>query len=113
MFSVFGAGSFGFLLSMFFAPSKDSEHRQKVDEFFVLMKTPVDFEKEVGEGNDLRQLTFIGRFGAAVAGFVALLLIIPNPVEGRIAILALAMVIGGVSATMIKVGSKSVPGSKD
>ena len=75
MFSVFGAGSFGFLLSMFFAPSKDSEHRQKVDEFFVLMKTPVDFEKEVGEGNDLRQLTFIGRFGAAVAGFVALLLI--------------------------------------
>jgi len=101
LFSVFFAGTFGFLFSTLFAPTKNSEHRAKVDRFFKLMKTPIDFEKEIGEGNDLRQLTAIGRFGAVVAGFVALLLLIPNPIEGRIAILVLTLVIGGV---MIKAG---------
>ncbi|MCH6259051.1 hypothetical protein MLD52_21020 [Puniceicoccaceae bacterium K14] len=106
MFSVFGAGSFGYLVSTFFAPSKDSDHRKQVDEFFTRMKTPIDFKKEVGEDNDSRQLSFIGRFGAVVAGFVSLLLIVPNPIEGRLAILALAITIGGVSALMIRAGSK-------
>ena len=104
LFSVFFAGTFGFLFSTLFAPTKNSEHRAMVDRFFKLMKTPIDFEKEIGTGNDLRQLTAIGRFGAVVAGFVALLLLIPNPIEGRIAILVLALVIGGVSGLMIKAG---------
>ena len=104
LFSVFGAGTFGFLVSMLFAPSKDSDHRAMVDKFFTTMKKPVDFEKEVGEGNDLRQLTFIGRFGASIAGFIALFLFIPNPIEGRMAIIALTVVIGGISALMIKAG---------
>lgn len=107
LFSVFGIGTFGFLLSMLFAPAKDSEHREMVDKFFKVMKTPIDFEQEIGDGNDVRQLTAIGRFGAAVAGFIALLLVIPNPIEGRLAILALALVIGSVSALMIKAGMKS------
>ena len=105
-FSVFGAGTFGFLISTFFAPSKDSEHRTKVDSFFKLMKTPIDFEKEIGEGNDLRQLTTIGWFGSAVAVFIGLLLFIPNPQEGRVLILLLSLLIGGVSFLMIKAGSK-------
>jgi len=107
LFSVFGAGTFGFLCSTFFAPATNSEHRAMVDSFFKLMKTPIDFEKEVGEGNDLRQLTAIGRFGTAIAGFTALLLLIPNPVEGRLAILVLALVIGGISGWMIKAGMKN------
>lgn len=106
LFSVFGAGTFGFLFSTLFAPAKDSEHRAMVDQFFQTMKTPIDFEKEIGEGNDLRQLTAIGRFGAAVAGFIALLLFIPNPIEGRLAILALVLVIGSISVLMINAGRK-------
>ena len=66
------------------------------------MKTPIDFEQEIGEGNDIRQLTAIGRFGVAIAVFIALLLFIPNPVEGRLAILVLALVIGGVSGLRLK-----------
>ncbi len=105
-FSIFVAGTLGFLISMLFAPAKDSQHRQMVDDFFKTMKTPIDFEKEIGEGNDLRQLTVIGRFGAAVAIFIALLLFIPNPIKGRIAILILAIFIGGISALMIRAGRK-------
>jgi SSS family transporter len=106
LFSVFGAGTFGFLLSTLFAPAPDSDHRAMVDQFFKTMKTPIDFEKEVGEGNDLKQLSTIGRFGAVVSAFIALLLIIPNPVEGRLAILALALVTGVISALMIRAGGE-------
>ena len=77
-----------------------------MDDFFKLMKTPIDFEKEIGEGNDLRQLMTIGRFGIAVAIFITLLLFIPNPPKGRLAILILATVIGIISGLMIKAGKK-------
>lgn len=107
LFSVFGVGTFGFLISMLFAPAKDSEHRILVDKFFTTMKTPIDFEKEVGMGNDVRQLNAIGRFGAAVAGFIALLLFIPNPIKGRMFILILALVIGSVSALMLREAKKN------
>jgi hypothetical protein len=106
-FSVIGAGTFGFLLSMPFAPQAGSEHRNMVDKFFKTVRTPIDFDNEIGAGNDLSQLTVIGKFGAAIAAFVALMLLIPNPTSGRIAILVLALAIGGTSAIMIKAGSKS------
>ena len=105
-FGVFIAGSLGFLLSIPFAPAKDSAHRAMVDKFITTMKTPIDFEAEVGAANDLAQLKVIGSFGAVIAGFIALMLIIPNPLEGRLAIAALAMIIGSISAVMIKAGSK-------
>lgn len=108
-FGVLAAGSLGFLLSIPFAPKKGSVHRTMVDTFITTMKTPIDFETEVGEANDLAQLKVIGRFGAVIAGFIALMLFVPNPVEGRIAIAALALIIGSVSALMIKVSSRPSP----
>ena len=68
------------------------------------MKTPIDFAKEVGEENDLSQLGVIGRFGLAISVFVFTLLLIPNPLEGRMAIVILAFVIGTLSLLMIKAG---------
>lgn len=105
-FGVLAAGSFGFLLSVLFAPAKGSAHRAMVDNFITTMKTPIDFDTEVGAGNDLAQLKVIGRFGAAIAVFIALMLIIPNPAGGRFAIAVLALIIGGISALMIRAGSK-------
>ena len=102
-----GAGTFGFLISTLFAPVSNSPHRQKVDNFLSKIRTPIDFENEIGEGNDQSQLLAIGRFGSAITGFIALLLLIPNPIEGRIAILTLALIIGAVSALMLKAGNKS------
>jgi len=105
-FGVFAVGSFSFLIAIFFAPALNSKHCAHVDKFFKIMKTPVYFEGEVGEANDDAQLTIIGRFGAAIAGFVALMLIIPNPIGGRLTILTLALIIGGISALMIRAGAK-------
>jgi Na+/proline symporter len=106
-FGVLGASTFGFLLSTLFAPAQDSLHRQMVDRFFTKMKTPIDFENEIGAGNDMSQLIIIGRFGAAISAFVLLMLLIPNPLEGRIAILVLALMIGAISVLMLKAGKKS------
>lgn len=106
-FGVLAAGSIGFLVSIPFAPAKGSAHRNMVDSFIEEMKTPIDFDTEVGAGNDLAQLKTIGWFGAVIAIFIALLLMIPNPTGGRYAIAALAVIIGSVSALMIKAGSKA------
>jgi len=107
-FGVLAAGSIGFLISIPFAPPKGSEHRNMVDQFITTMKTPIDFNAEIGQGNDLAQLKVIGWFGAAIAIFIALMLIIPNPIDGRLAITALALIIGSVSTLMIKAGSKQL-----
>lgn len=106
-FGVLGAGSLGFLLSIPFAPAVGSPHRNMVDDFIMTMKTPIDFKTEVGKANDLAQLKIIGRFGVAIAVFIALMLVIPNPIGGRLAIAALALIIGGVSLLMVKAGSKA------
>jgi len=82
-FGVLTAGSLGFLLSIPFAPAKGSAHRNMVDTFIETMKTPINFEAEVGEANDYAQLRTIGWFGAVIAGFIALLLFLPNPIDGR------------------------------
>jgi len=104
-FSVLIAGSLGFLASIPFAPAKGSQHRNMVDSFIETMKTPIDFNAEVGGANDKAQLKTIGCFGAIIAAFIALMLVIPNPAGGRLAILALAIIIGSLSALMIKLGS--------
>lgn len=105
-FGVLIAGSLGFWLSIPFAPAKGSAHRNMVDTFITTMKTPIDFDTEIGTGNDLAQLKVIGAFGVAIAIFIALMLIIPNPPSGRLAIAILALVIGSVSGLMIKAGSR-------
>lgn len=105
-FGVFIAGSLGFMLSIPFAPAIGTPHREKVDAFIKNMKTPIDFETEIGEGNDLAQLKVIGRFGVAIALFIAAMLIIPNPLGGRLAIAFLALIIGGVSMLMLRASSK-------
>lgn len=106
-FGVLAAGSLGFLISIPFAPPKGSAHRAMVDQFITTMKTPIDFEAEIGVGNDRAQLKVIGWFGAAIAIFIAAMLIIPNPLTGRLAIAALALIIGGVSALMIRNGANN------
>ena len=70
------------------------------------MKTPIDFETEVGKGNDAAQLSVIGKFGLAIAVFIAAILIFPNPLGGYLAIVVLALVIASMSVLMIHFGRK-------
>ena len=86
---VVGAGVAGFLVTTPFPAT--TEYRARVDGFFDQMRRPVDFDREVGAANDAVQLLIMGRFTYAVAALFFVLLLVPNPVSGRYAILAIAM----------------------
>ena len=95
------AAALGFFATMPFwklAPRKDHERTRA---FFTRMHTPVDFEAEVGEANDHVQLNMIGFFTAGMALFVALLLLVPNDLVGRLAIASIALFLGVIGGVML------------
>ncbi|MFG0249297.1 MAG: hypothetical protein ACF8OB_10450 [Phycisphaeraceae bacterium JB051] len=82
-----------YLLSMrFYKRGKKPAYDKQVDELFVDMQTPVDFEKEVGGDNAKHQARTLGGLSIAYGIFILTLVFIPNPMIGRIAILACAAV---------------------
>ena len=74
-----GAGTF-FLVRAFV--KMDGEAARREAEFFGRRDTPVDFAKEIGAGNDTRQLRVVGTFGL-VLGLAVLLLLLPASSAGH------------------------------
>ncbi len=66
------------------------KQREHIDEFFETMKTPVDFEAEIGEGTDRAQAKLIGTSATILGASMFLLLLIPNPLVDRMWIFAVA-----------------------
>jgi hypothetical protein len=61
------------------------------------MRTPVDFHKEEGAGNDAQQYRTLGLMSLVYGAFISLLVLIPNSPLGRLGMFACA-------ATMLTVG---------
>ncbi len=76
-----------FLGSCWFSNRRPAEEQERVNQFFKQMTTPVDFQKEMGAGNDAAQCHTLGRLCLIYGSFMALMLIIPNPLAGRLGIL--------------------------
>ena len=113
-FIIVPAGLIGYVVTIPFWKYASSGYRAQVDEFFTRMKTPVDFEKEVGEGNDLSQLKIMGTFSAVIGVCICTLVFLPNPWSGRMVILFVGgtvAVIGGLLAWVGARGGKSRPKS--
>ncbi len=93
--------------SVFFWKKATPEYRDRVDAFFKQLRTPIDFEKEVGEPMDDMLMKMIGRLGLVVAGGILLLLFFARDAEGRyslssfFSILFVAAFIGTISAAML------------
>ncbi len=94
-------GSLAFWGTRFAWGTASLEYREKVDAFFVRMKTPVDFKKEVGAGTDRSQLKVIGTVACLAGGLICLLLLIPNPLEGRLVILFIGGFVAGVGGLLL------------
>jgi hypothetical protein len=62
------------------------------------MSTPVDFRKEVGEGNDAQQYRVLGLMCLVYGGFMFLLVLVPNPLVGRLGMFCCAASLFGVGA---------------
>lgn len=56
----------------------EAAYARQVEEFFTVMKTPVDFEKEVGGSVDISQLEIIGGFSMLIGALITLLLLMPE-----------------------------------
>ncbi|HAI13419.1 MAG TPA: hypothetical protein DCM28_17055 [Phycisphaerales bacterium] len=101
-----GLGVLGFVITIPFWSTASEQYKKKVDDFFTTMHTPVDFEKEVGQGNDHQQLRILGIFSVIVGVFLGLLMLLPNPMEGRLAIGFVAVFVGGVGSLFVYIGRK-------
>ncbi len=89
-----------FWFRRFYRPKKYPQFAAGVDKLFEDMKTPIDFDSEIGAENDnsAQQAKTLGTLACVYGGFIFLLVFIPNPPEGRIAIFGSALfmiVVGG------------------
>jgi Na+/proline symporter len=99
-------GSAWFLLTPLFSQTRTAEEIKRVDAFFNEMHTPVDFEKEEGAGNDTVQASIMGKLCLIYGGFMLLLMLIPNPLVGRLAFLFCGGCMFGVGALLYRAGSR-------
>ncbi|MGA1197081.1 MAG: sodium:solute symporter family transporter, partial [Candidatus Latescibacterota bacterium] len=101
-------GAVAYVLTMPFWKYAPNDYRNQVDDFFGRMLTPVDFAKEVGVPNDLRQLKIIGRFAAIIGGLICFIVFIPNPLIGRLGILFVGGFVLGIGCLFMWLGNRSV-----
>lgn len=82
-----GVGGLWFFGSRVFWNASSPAYRARVEQFFVQMRTPVDFQREIGAGSDHQQATVLGLLCLWYGGFISLLALIPNPFIGRLGFL--------------------------
>ncbi len=112
-FIIVPTGLLGYAITIPFWKYASREYREQVDEFFIRMKKPIDFEKEVGEGNDLSQLKIMGTFSAVIGLCICTLVFLPNPLSGRLVILFVGGTVAIVGGLLALVGSRSTKGEAD
>src|SRR5207248_6282407 len=74
--------------------------KHRIDEFFRMLHTPVDFEKEEGAGSDNLQAKVMGMLCLIYGGFVLLLMAIPNSLTGRMCFEFCGGTIAGIGALL-------------
>lgn len=92
----------GTLLSIPFYKYSKADYKERVASLFEDMRTPVDFEKEIGGNNDVKQLRAMGSTCVAGGGFLLLLLLAPNPVFERLCVLFVAGFVAGIGGLMLR-----------
>ena len=100
-------GVVAYLLTVPFWNRAPEFYKRQAQGFFDRMLMPVDFEKEIGVPNDLRQLKIIGSFAAIIGGLICTLVLLPNPLIGRLGILFVGGFVLGVGGVFIWLGQRS------
>ena len=101
-----GVGVVVYLLTMPFWKYESEDYQKQTDSFFKRMLTPIDFEKEVGKPNDLRQLKVIGSFAAVMGALICLIVFVPNPFVERLGILFVGGFVMGVGCIFMWLGRR-------
>jgi len=100
VFVEIAVGAAAFIATMPFWKYEKAESQSRVLQFFERMNRPVDFSREVGKGNDTRQMKTMGTFAIIAGVFMCSLVFVPGndwSLSGRGGILfvgGIALVIG-------------------
>ncbi|GAB4189844.1 MAG: Na+:solute symporter [Phycisphaeraceae bacterium] len=113
IFIIVPTGIISYALTIPFWRFESPAYKAQVDEFFKRMHTPVDFEKEVGKGNDLSQLKIMGSFSAIIGVCICLLVFLPNPWSGRLVILFVGGTVALVGSLLAWLGSRKSPDDEE
>jgi hypothetical protein len=89
-----------FLGTCRFARSRPAQEVEQTEKFFEQMRTPVNFQKEEGAGNDAQQYRTLGLMGLIYGAFISLLVLIPNSAGGRLGMFACAGTMLGVGGLL-------------
>lgn len=109
---ILGASGLTFLATMPFYKGSSQKFKERNEAFFKTMHTPVDFEKEVGEGNDAFQLKMLGGSSLALAVFLLVLQALPNDLTGRITLLSVNAFVAAVGALLYYKGLRHAKAGK-
>jgi len=96
----------GFVLSYLFKKLESPEDTAKTVGFYKKMRTPVNFEEEIGHGNDEDQLLTIGRLTLILAGGFLALILVPNDAGGRLLIVGLSAGVASVGLVLVLLARK-------
>ncbi|MGE9290875.1 MAG: hypothetical protein ACQKBT_07785, partial [Puniceicoccales bacterium] len=107
IFFVFAVGSAAFFLCGFWWSKAAESYKQRVNEFFKTMHTPVDFEKEIGGANDNRQLLVLGKMAVLVAVLILCLTVVPEKGYEKAQIVFVALFLGSIGTFMWILGRRS------
>ena len=86
---------------LFYNEERAKNYQPQVDKFFKQMKTPVDFEKEVGGDTSKDQAKVMGWLAVVYGSFILAMTLIPNPLSGRLAIFFCAAVMLGIGGALL------------
>lgn len=106
VFANLSVGTVAYLLTIPFWEKSASGYAEQVTEFFKVMHTPVDFEKEIGGSNDLRQLKVIGGFSMVIGLLICTLMLLPNPLAGKLGILFVGGFVAAIGGIFIVIGRR-------
>jgi len=100
------AGSGWFLLATLLAPRQSPSVQHRVQHFFVKMHTPVDFDREHGQGSDNLQAYVMGLLCLIYGGFITLLAAVPNTLWGRLAFAFCGLVMAVIGWMLYRAGTR-------
>ncbi len=104
---VISAASVGwFFITMLFYRKDNKQYIEQVDKFFKDMDTPIskDENELSGYDNDARQYNVLGNLCLVYGIFISLLVLVPNPLKGRLCILVCGSVVVGTGIILKKIG---------
>ena len=95
---VFIFGSIATAICVLLSKRNDAEYVRQEEVFFETMATPVDFESEIGTAFDGRQLIVMGNASLVLGSLLGLIVLIPNPLWGR-------LLAAGIAGSIISIGA--------